>query len=170
MQDHPQNREKPEAEIERSRSTLIIGCVVGLAILASIWFVVMAVPSQHGGTISATLELNSPERAYVQNLRIENVAMSRAENFLHQEVTNLNAEITNAGAQPVSGIAVTVEFSDEMKRIVLRETRPALGAASTVLGPREKRAFEISFDNVPATWNMQEPVLRITHFQFYATK
>jgi hypothetical protein len=146
--------------------------VVGAAILASLWFVLTSTVSvPHGGSAGAiTFKVGSPEEIYARNLRIENIALTRAENFVHQEVTSLHAEITNAGAQPVSGLTLVVEFSDDMKQIVLRESRPLLGNQTAILGPGEKRAFEISFDNVPASWNMQQPALRISQLHFATEK
>jgi len=40
-----------------------------------------------------------------------------------------------------------------------------LGVRATALAPGERRPFEIAFDNIPASWNMQKPTLRIARLQ-----
>lgn len=109
------------------------------------------------------------EQAYASKLRIENLALSRAENFLHQEVTTLAGDLTNAGDRAVRGVELTAEFSDELQQVVLREARPAVAASAPPLGAGERRGFEISFEHIPASWNMQQPIVRVSGLQF-ATK
>jgi hypothetical protein len=172
MTEDPEIQAQPEPTADRSPITILMGCLVAAAILASIWFVTSSSdPTKHKVTgAAAVLKLGSPEEAYVKHLQIENITLSRAENFLHQEVTIVSAEITNMGTQPVFGLVVVTEFSDEMSQIVLREARPVLGKPAAMLAPGEKRLFEISFDNVPRSWNMRQPVLRISQLKFSLIK
>ena len=114
--------------------------------------------------------MNSTEEAYAKTIRIENVALSRAENFIHQEVTILNADAINAGEQSLAGLSVTVEFSDDLHQVVLRETRAVLGTPPSALGPGQTRHFAISFDRVPSSWNMQQPSVQVTYIQLTVLK
>jgi hypothetical protein len=50
-----------------------------------------------------------------------------------------------------------------MDQVALRETRGILGSPAVPLGPGQERKFDISFDRVPSSWNMQPPVLRVAH-------
>ncbi len=109
-------------------------------------------------------------QAYAKSIHIENIVLSRAENFIHQEVTILDADAVNAGQQSVAGLAVTVEFFDDMHQVVLRETRGVLGTPPVVLTPGQKRSFSISFDRVPASWNLQQPSVRLTYLQLATVK
>jgi hypothetical protein len=106
------------------------------------------------------------ERAYASKIRLENVALSRAENFLHQEVTTLSGELINGGDRTLRGVEVTIEFSDEMNQIVLREARSVLGPGAPTVVPGEQRVFEVSFEHIPSSWNMQQPLVHITGLQF----
>jgi len=92
--------------------------------------------------------------------------LSRAENFLHQEITTLNGELVNGGDRALRGVEVTIEFSDELNQIALREARPILTPRSPSLGAGERRGFEVSFEHIPASWNMQQPAVRISGLQF----
>jgi len=105
------------------------------------------------------------EQAYLKNIRIEKIALSRAENFIHQEVTILSGEVVNDGPEKILYLSFTVEFADSMDQIALRETRGVLSAPSATLSPGERRPFEISFDHVPSSWNMQQPYVRASYLQ-----
>ena len=103
-----------------------------------------------------------PERAYASKIQLENLALSRAANFLNQEVTILTGDIVNTGERTLREVEVTVEFYDDMNQIALRESRLALNSASPPLAPGEHRSFEVSFEHLPASWNMQLPVVHVT--------
>ncbi len=161
------------AETKQRVSPLTVLLIV-LALSAagmSAWFVFQEqVPPKPAPQSAAFPPMDQHSRDYLQNLRIENVALSRAENFIHQEVTILNATITNAGPQPVLAAQVTVEFDDEMRQVVLRETRSALGSPAVPLAPGESRTFEFSFDHVPSSWNRQQPSVTVSYLQLAPAK
>ncbi len=144
-----------------------------LAIGASLWFLLKSPPAPNPGTVQVSGHAQNGRlrtAVYVRNLRVENIALSRAENFLHQEVTILNADMVNGGAQAIVALELTVEFSDEMNQVVLREARGVLGVPPVALAPGERRSFEISFDHVPASWNMQQPSVRVANLQLAKAK
>jgi len=171
MQDALQAPEKPEKEEARAWVTVIIGVVVALAIGLSLW-VLFHVPGQKPllfqGTVA--LKMTPAEQAYLKNVKVEKIALSRAENFIHQEVTTLSGEVVNDGPTKIVMLSLTVEFADSMDQIALRETRSVLGAPAAALAPGERRPFEISFDHVPASWNMQQPFVSATYLQLSAVK
>jgi hypothetical protein len=106
------------------------------------------------------------ERAYAAKIRIENLALSRAENFLHQEVTTLAGELVNGGDRTLREVEVTVEFYDEMNQIALRDSRLAITSAAPPIAPAETRPFDVSFEHIPTSWNMQPPSVRVTGLLF----
>jgi len=110
------------------------------------------------------------ERAYATKIAIENLALSRAENFLNQEVTTLMGDLVNTGEHSPQEVELTVEFDDDMNQIALRESRLALTSASPPLRPGERRAFEVSFEHIPPSWNMQLPAVRVTGLLFAPSK
>lgn len=161
-------RDKPQTSV----ITLVVAAVVVLAMAGSIWF--LSTPLQNktqpSGHEMGVMKMGPAEQDYAKNLRFEKIGLSRAENFLHQEVTTLNGEVVNGGALPVQGLFVTTEFSDDLNQIVLRETRGVLGVPLVELAPGERREFAISFEHVPSSWNRQEPVLRVASLQIPAKK
>lgn len=110
----------------------------------------------------AHLPFGLAEQAYAPNIQIENLVPSRAENFLNQEVTIFNGQVTNAGNTPVSNVELTLEFADEMNQVILRESRVLLPAQAAPLAPGERRNFDISFDHIPPSWNIRQPAVHIS--------
>jgi len=150
--------------------TMAIAAVVLVAIGVSLWILLKSPEAEPTGTVQLNIpaKMNAQEQAYTKTLRIENIALSRAENFIHQEVTILKADVVNDGSQVVQRLFVTVEFVDDMRQIVLRETRPVLGTPPTPLAAGQRRSFEISFDRVPSSWNMQQPAVTVAALQLAA--
>jgi hypothetical protein len=162
-----EEREAQENPNRLSPVTLLMAAVAVLAIAATVW-VLSSPPSPKSvpaGPETVNLKMTPAEQEYLKKIEVGNVALSRAENFLHQEVTIINGDVFNGGTEPVSGLRVSAEFSDDMHQIVLREVRDVLGATQQPLTPGERRAFEISFEHVPASWNMQQPSVRASYLQ-----
>jgi len=167
MQEPLLNPETKEEGVKRSPVTVILAVAVVVAIVTSVWFLLKSPLTSNPAPVQTTvvLTMDSVERDYAKNLSVENIALSRAENFIHQEVTTLSGEVLNGGAQAVLALDLTVEFSDDLNQVVLRETRGVLGTPHQALAAGERRSFEISFDHVPNSWNMQKPVVRIAYLQ-----
>jgi hypothetical protein len=106
------------------------------------------------------------EQAYAPKLQFGNFAMSRAESFLNQEVKYLAGDVLNSGDRALSGIEATIEFRDDMNQIALREIRPIFFGAAAVLPPGKTAHFEVSFEHVPPSWNMQMPTVQVAGLQF----
>jgi hypothetical protein len=172
MQEAFENPESPENKPKASLLTIGMGMLVAAAIVLSLWFLFQPLQSRKSSSAQQTvvLKMNPAEQAYTNKIEVSKIAMSRAENFLHQEVTTMAGELYNGGTQAVVSVTLTTEFSDDMNQIVLRETRKVLGTPGTMLAPGERRAFEISFDRMPNSWNMQVPTVRVSHLQLAAQK
>ena len=167
MEEPLHSTEEQQQPTGQWRVTLVLAAIVVFVIAASLWFLFKSPPPPQQGTLPlvVTPRMSDSEKDYATNVRVENLAMSRAENFLHQEVTILNAEVVNGGPQAIATLELSVEFSDEMNQVVLREARAVLGTPPAVLASGERRSFEISFDHVPPSWNMQLPAVRVTSLQ-----
>jgi hypothetical protein len=172
MQETFENPETPNIRPKASPVTIGMGIAVAVSILLSLWFMFVPPQSRKGRSPQEVVvpKMSPAEQEYTKKINVGKIEMSRAENFLHQEVTTMSGELYNAGAQPVLSLILTTEFSDDMNQIVLRETRRVLGPPAAILAPGERRAFEISFDHVPNSWNMQAPAVRVSHLQLPAQK
>jgi hypothetical protein len=166
--------EQPQIEIpdplkpERGRFNfaLILGAAAALVIVAAVYFEPGRQSPPGAAPQSQHFSFGPAEREYASTLRIEGIALTRAENFLHQEVTTLSGEIVNGGRRSIHGIELTIEFFDDMNQIALRETRSALASGTPPLAPGERRTFEVSFEHISTSWNMQQPLVHVTGLQF----
>jgi hypothetical protein len=172
MQEMPQHESPKDTQPPRNPVRSIPLTAAALALLLALafffWFSHPSGPSTARREIHLTL--GPAERAYASHIQVGNLALSRAENFLHQEVTTLSGDLTNAGDQPVLALELTVEFYDEMHQVVLRETRAVFSRSALPIAPGERRSFEISFEHIPSSWNMQPPAVRVTGLRLAPAK
>ena len=110
------------------------------------------------------------ERAYTSNVGVDHIEISRAENFLHQEVTTISGEISNGGNRSLAGVQLTIEFYDDLNQIAQRETRSLFGPPGPPIPPGDHREFEVSFEHISSAWNMRQPVIKVTTVQFAPSK
>jgi hypothetical protein len=151
------------------RNPLAIAAATLLALVA-MYLVLFRGPAPNPSVQQTRFPFGPQEQAYAPKLQFANFEMSRAESFLNQEVTYLAGDVMNTGERAVSGIEATVEFQDDMKQIALRETRPVLFGSAALLPPGKTAHFEISFDHVPPSWNMQLPTVTVAGLQFARTE
>jgi hypothetical protein len=168
MHEEPQIEIPDPSQPDRGRFNfaLILAAAAVLVIVGALYFLPGRQSPPGAAPPGTHFAFAAAEQAYASRMRIENIALSRAENFLHQEITTLNGELVNDGDRIVRGVEVTIEFSDELNQIALREARPVLTPGSPSLIAGARRAFEVSFEHIPASWNMQQPAVRITGLQF----
>jgi hypothetical protein len=161
--------QKPEGRdgvILRHPLAIAAATLIGLAAFYLLFF---RGPAPAPSAMQTRFPFGAQEQAYAPKLQFGNFEMSRAESFIHQEVTYLAGDVLNSGDRTLSGIEATIEFQDDMKQIALRETRPILFGATAVLPPGKTAHFEISFDHVPRSWNMQLPTVQVAGLQFART-
>lgn len=141
---------------------------VVIALVIAMW------PSMQKSPGSLTRESHLPfgsaEQAYTLKIQIDGLALSRAENFLNQEVTTLTGRLTNGGNLQLASTELTIEFSDELGQIVLRESRAVFTPQAPPLAPGESRSFEVSFEHIPSSWNIQQPAVRVSGILFTSKK
>jgi hypothetical protein len=167
MQGSLQNPETAPAKPKISVPAIAAAGAALVAVVTIFWLLFMSrtVHAPQSSSESLNLAMTPAEQQYVKNIQVGNIALSRAENFLHQEVTILSGEVYNAGNESVSGLRFTTTYFDDMNQTVLKETRAVLGLPEPPLSPGERRTFEISFDHVPNSWNMQQPSVVVTYLQ-----
>ena len=163
MPDTAPNSDSPPPAEKQPLITFLLGAVVLAAIVVSAWFLFHepAPRDSQAGKATIVIAMNSNEQQYIPNIHLKDISLSRAENFIHQEVTILDGSVVNSGSQSVSAMQLTIQFSDELGQTALRETRVILGPSAGPLPPGQERKFEVSFDHVPASWNRQQPTFQI---------
>jgi hypothetical protein len=111
---------------------------------------------------------------YAAHLKLSDLKMSAAENFVGATVSYIDGNITNTGNKTVTHAVVEVVFKDDMTQIVQRENIPlkvlktggpypeAVDLSVTPLAPGQGRPFRLTFEGISAQWNHQYPEIRIT--------
>jgi hypothetical protein len=160
--------EQPQPKAGRSWIAWMGAATIAIALAVVMWPGAERRPASR--TRESHLPFGSAEQTYAPNLQIENLSLSRAENFLNQEVTTLSGRLTNAGNLPLSNVELTVEFSDQLGQVVLRESRAVFAPQTPPFAPGERRDFEVSFEHIPSSWNIQQPLVRVSGILFTSKK
>jgi Protein of unknown function (DUF2393) len=112
--------------------------------------------------------------AYAANLRLSDLKMSAAENFVGATVNYVDGTVTNTGNKTVTHAVVEVTFKDDMGQLAQREEVPlqvlntggpypeAVDFSVAPLGPGQSQTFRLTFEGISAQWNRQYPEIRIT--------
>lgn len=132
-----------------------------------------------GVVVVAVLLRTEPKKisgppAYAANLKISDLKMSAAENFVGATVNYVDGTVTNAGNKTVTRAMVEVIFKDEMGQLAQREEVPlqvlktsgpypeAVDLSTSPLAPSQSEAFRLTFESISAQWNRQYPDIQIT--------
>lgn len=170
----PEFEREPLHEESPPRSWRVPLIGVALAVVAVVAGVVwLSGPDSQsaGPPPPAQLPPLSPEaEAYLAQIEISGLALSRWENFLGQAVTYLDATLHNRGSRTIVALELTIEFLDTRQAVVRRETLRPIGAARRSPGarrvgplkPGETASFRGGFEEIPASWDGGLPRVRIT--------
>ncbi len=153
------------------RLPVLVAAVLGLLMLAAIFW--LGRPASQPTVPPAPVHLpplDQEGRAYAEKIEIAGLALSRWQNFLGQDVTYLDATLTNHGDRTLRAVELTIEFRDVLNQVVLRETLRPIGVPSGAptarttppLPPGETRDFRDRFDSLPKDWNRSPPTVRVS--------
>jgi hypothetical protein len=129
--------------------------------------------------VVAVLLRTEPKRisgppAYAANLKISDLKMSAAENFVGATVNYVDGTVTNTGDKTVTHAMVEVTFKDEMGQLaqreevslqVLKTTGPypeAVDLSASPLAPGQNKPFRLTFESISTQWNRQYPEIQFT--------
>jgi hypothetical protein len=158
-------QQTPATTEERDSSRVIIAVAVVVVI---------------GAVLAAAFLLRTPPRAvkppspYIAKLKLSNLKMSAAENFIGATVTYIDGDIVNTGDKTVTHVMVEVNFEDSLGQVAQREDLPLriirtngaylepVDLSAAPLGPGQTEPFRLTFDSISAQWNRQSPDLTIT--------
>jgi hypothetical protein len=137
------------------------GALVAVALVATVLYLRKPGPEapQNGPA--------SPEaRAYVSNLVLSDVSMKASENFMKQQVVEIEGKITNNGPRPVQSVEVYCLFRAVDGHEIHRERTPLVRAKTAPVKAKETRPFRLAFDSLPDGWNQAMPTLVIAQITF----
>lgn len=101
-------------------------------------------------------------KVYLPNLELSEVTMQATENFMKQQVVEIQGKIVNHGPRKLALIEVYCLFLGVDGKEIYRERLPVVRG----LAPQEKRAFRLPFDSLPDGWNQAMPRLVIAKISF----
>jgi hypothetical protein len=147
------------------RSRLPIAFVAGLVIVTLLLGAAVLLSrysSPAGPQALKPLPMGPAEHAYAPQIHFLEPKMSRAANFLNQEVTFVFGTLENGGNRRIKQIEITLEFHDPFNQVVLRDTQRLFSPGGTPLAPGQQRDFQVGYEHVSAQWNNVYPSIRIT--------
>jgi hypothetical protein len=150
---------------EKSRTPLVlgIGAVAVLLVIGGIYLVGHFTPAPVQQAVpELPLPMGAAEQAYAEHIQFSAPAMSRAANFLNQEVTFIFGTVTNNGTRPIRQIEVTLEFHDPFNQVVLRDKQRLLNPGAGPLAPNDHQDFQLSYETLPGTWAQTYPTMKVT--------
>ena len=110
----------PTEERSRLPVAFLIGIViVALLVGAAVLYSRYATPA--GSEEEKPLPMGPEELAYASQIHFLEPKMSRAANFLNQEVTYVFCTVENSGDRKVQQIEITIEFHDPFNQVILRD-------------------------------------------------
>ena len=111
----------------------------------------------------ADIPLTPEAKAYVPNLKLDDVEMKATESYLKQTVVEIEGKIGNAGNRNLQTVEIYCIFKDNYGQLVLRKRVPIVNGG---LKPGETRSFRLPFDEIPESWNQALPQLVIAGVKF----
>lgn len=139
---------------------VIVSLLVGAAILYSRY------SSSSDSEVEKPLPLGVEEQSYASNIHFLEPKMSRAANFLNQEVTYVFFTVENAGTRRVQNIEVTVEFHDPFNQVILRDKQRLFLPNAPPFEPGQKRDVQIPYEHIPPQWNNGFPSVVVSGLSF----
>jgi hypothetical protein len=150
-------------ERDSSKRTIAIAVAVVIVIAVVFAFLLRSQPKTASGPPS-----------YAASLKLSDLKMSAAENFVGATVSYVDGTITNSGGKTVTHVIVQVLFKDELGQLAQREDIPmqvlktsgpypeAVDFSVSPLGPGQSKTFRLTFESISAQWNRQYPEIQIT--------
>jgi hypothetical protein len=111
---------------------------------------------------------------YVAKMKLSDLKMSQAENFVGASVTYLDGTVTNTGDKTVTHATVHIEFKNSMDQIAQVEDLPlqvletggpypdARDLSAAPLASGQSKPFRLTLEHITADWNQAYPRIAVT--------
>ena len=150
-------------ESDSSRIIIVVAVVAVIAIMGALAFFMREKP-----------QAPKPVSPYLASVKLSDLKMSAAENFIGATVNYVEGNVTNTGDKTITHAVVQVVFKDEIGQLAQREDMPLRVLKTTgaypdpvdldisPLGPGQAQTFRLTFENISAQWNRQYPEIKVT--------
>ncbi len=155
-------------EEPRNWTPMIVGLVLVVLIIAA-----FAIIGRDRETGSAAAD------PYAANLKVGDMKLSAADNFVGATVTYLDFQLTNSGTQTLAAGQVEVTFKNSLDQVVQTETLPLRVLTNNQLGgypdlvdlsmspiaPGQAKTIRLALEHVSGDWNQAYPGLRFINLK-----
>jgi hypothetical protein len=155
----------PQAERSRLPVAFLIGLVI-VAVLVTGAVLYSRYSTPNDSQVEKPLPMGPAELAYAPQIHFLEPKMSRAANFLNQEVTFVFGTVENGGDKKVKQIEIVLEFHDPFNQVVLRDTQRLFLPNAALMAPGQRRDFQVGYEHLPAQWNNGYPSIRVSGLSF----
>lgn len=139
---------------------VLIGAMGVVVLLAGVVYLNRPAPKRAEETATAEA------KAYLPYLELSDVTMKATENFMKQQVIEVEGNIGNKGSKSIQSIAVYCFFYGVDGHEIHRERVAILESRNPPLLPGQSRHFRLPFDNLPDGWNQVLPKMVIAQIGF----
>jgi hypothetical protein len=158
---------EPSPLAEQQRDSNLRPILLGVA-LVIVAVAVIAILSRGNPNAPAALH------PYASNLKLSDLKMSAAQNFVGSSVTYIDGTVTNAGDKTVTHAIVHVEFHNSLAEVAQAEDVPlhvlqtsgpypdAVDLSTSPLAAGQSKPFRLTFEHISADWNQAYPELQVT--------
>ena len=148
--------------MNRSVAVWILAAALVIAAVGAVFSFLHRSATTSGKATALTAE----EKAYISKIRVTDAKMSVARNYLGDSIYILDAQITNSGPRAVQGVDLKLEYVDMLGQVVLRDDAHPIKSHELPLQPGKTRAFQVSYDHMPADWNQAPPTVTVKRVSF----
>jgi hypothetical protein len=148
---------------ERKRLPIAFGAglVVVLIIFGALFLLTRKMHAT-GPAADVVLPFGPAEQEYASRIHFKDMHMARASNYLNQEFTYVAGAMSNDGVRDIKAMDVSVEFRDPFKQVILRDAEHLIGPDTSPLAAGQQGKFQVSVEHLPAEWNHEYPIIRVT--------
>jgi hypothetical protein len=158
---------EPSPLTEQQRDSNLRPILLGVALVVMVVGVIALLT--HGSPKGTTAP-----HPYSTNLKLSNLKMSAAENFVGASVTYIDGTVTNTGDKTVTHAAVHVAFRNSLGEVAQAEDVPlhvlqtsgpypdAVDLSLSPLAPGQGKPFRLTFEHISSDWNQAYPDLQVT--------
>jgi len=116
----------------------------------------------------------SPPQPYIAEIKISDLKMGEAQNFVGAKLTYVDGTVTNSGDKTVTGAMVHVVFKDSMSQVAQAEDVPlyildtsgpypdAVKLSNSPLTAGQSKQFRLTFEHVSEEWNRAYPEVKVS--------
>ena len=116
---------------------------------------------------------------YAEKLKLSDIKLSAAENYMGGTVTYLDFNITNTGNRALVGADVNAQFKNSLGQIVQKETIPLhvlvenqlagypdlVDMSRAPVGPGQTKTVRITLEHISDDWDRSYPQMELVHLK-----